>query len=128
MMARVSGSHHNILDESEDGLICLSVGSVDEDDVGEACFNCWSLIKLKVEHEEGHLHHRVHRCAHCVVNIKKYVVKAYNILLDGLRIVAFVFDDQPDEAVDILHRMSAEMFFHIGVDLQSVLSIEANLR
>ena len=128
MMARVSGSHHNILDESEDGLICLSVCSVDEADVGKAGFNCWSFVKLEVEHEECRFHHCVHRRSHCVVNIQKDVVEASNVLLNGLRIVAFIFYHQSDESVDIFHGVAAEVFLHVGVYLQIILSVEANLR
>ena len=128
MMARVSGSHHNILDESEDGLICLSVGSIIEADVGEACFDCWSFIKLKVKYEEGHLHHWVHRRSHRVVNIKEYAVKVDNVFLNGLGIVTFTVDNQPDEAINVFDCMAAEMFFHVGMDLQTILSVEANLR
>ena len=128
MMARVGGSHHDVLDESEDGLICLSVGPIDKADVGEACFDCWSFIKLKVKYEEGHLHHWVHRRSHRVVNIKEDIVKSDNVFLYGLRVVTFVLDDQPDDAIYILHGVAAEMFFHVGIDLQTILSVEANLR
>ena len=128
MMARVRGSHHNILDESEDSLICLSVGSIDEANVGEAGFDGWSFVKLIVEHEESHFHHRVHRRTHRIVDIKEDVVESNNVFLNRLKVVALVFYNQPDEAINILHRMSAEMFFHICIYLQTVLGVEANLR
>ena len=99
MMARVRGSHHNILDESEDGLICLSVGSIDEANVGEAGFDGWSFVKLKVKHEEGHLHHRVHWRSHGVVDIEKDVVESDNVFLYGLGVVTFVLDDQPQSLI-----------------------------
>ena len=93
MMARVRGSNHNVLDESEDGLVCLSICPIDKANVGKAGFDGWSFVKLKVEHEEGHLHHGVHRRSHGVVNIKKDIVKTDNVFLDGLMIITFVLYD-----------------------------------
>ena len=127
-MARVRGSHHNVLDESEDGLICLSVCSVDKADVGEAGFDGWSFVKLKVKHKESHLHHWVHWCSHGVVDIKKDIVETNNVFLDGLSVVAFILDNKPDEAINILHCVSAKVFFHVCIYFQTILGVESNLR
>ena len=128
MMARVRGSHHNVLDKSEDGLVCLSICPIDKANVRKAGFDGWSFVKLKVEHEEGHLHHGVHRRTHRVVNIKKDVVESNDVFLNGLGVVTFILDDEPDEAIYVFHCVTAEMFLHVGIYFQTVLGVETNLR